>query len=62
VRQTGQHLLEVIGARPDLPKALNSERLKALFDPTPAVQAASMIVPAALDQAAQVTAALSRKG
>jgi len=54
--------LEVIGARPDLPKALNSERLKALFDPTPAVQAASMIVPAALDQAAQVTAALSRKG
>jgi len=62
VRQTGQHLLEVIGARPDLPAALNSERLKALFDPTPAVQAASMIVPSALDQAAQVTAALSRKG
>lgn len=62
VRQTGQHLLEVISASPDLPAGLRGERLKALFDPTPAVQAASMIVPAARAQAMQVMAALHKKG
>jgi 3-carboxy-cis,cis-muconate cycloisomerase len=62
VRQTGQHLSQVVGAWPEMPVSFKGERLKDLFDPTPAVQAASMIIPSSRAQAMHVMAALSRKG
>ena len=62
VRRTGQHLSQVVSAWPDLPSGFNRDRLQALFDPTPAVLAASLIVPAAREQAERVVSALSAKG
>jgi len=62
VRRTGQHLSQVVSAWPDLPSGFNRDRLQALFDPTPAVLAASLIVPAAREQAERVVSAFSAKG
>ncbi len=62
VRQTGRSLLDVISEWPEMPESFKGDRLKSLFDPMPAVQAAALIVPAARAQAMQVMASLSRKG
>jgi hypothetical protein len=55
-------LSQVVSAWPDLPSGFNRDRLQALFDPTPAVLAASLIVPAAREQAERVVSAFSAKG
>lgn len=62
VRQSGRSLHDVVSEWSELPDSFKGDRLKSLFDPMPAVQAAALIVPAARAQAMQAIAALSRKG